>query len=129
MLEIKFHIGRGGRMRCPPQRPNRGSAISAIGFERIPPYWIEVSTHASRVMLRTVIQAGVIVALMAGTAVAQVAPLPDNTAPRSKKEKEQAAAEEAYKAATKKIGGPEKKSNDPWGDVRATSAPPAKTKQ
>jgi hypothetical protein len=100
-------------------------------------------------MQRTLIQAGAIIALLTGTAfgqvsfaqvasaqvvLAQVAPLTDNHAPPTKKEREQNAAEDAYRAATKKVIAPEKKSLDPWGDVRATatptpSTPPAKTKQ
>jgi len=96
-------------------------------------------------MQRTLIQAGTIIALLTATAVsqvaltqvalaqvvladvvlAQVAPLTDNHSSPTKKEREQNAAEDAYRAATKKVIAPEKKSLDPWGDVRANATPPA----
>jgi hypothetical protein len=81
-------------------------------------------------MQRTLIQAGAIIALLTGTtlaqvALAQVAPLTDNHATPTKKEREQNAAEDAYRAATKKVIAPEKKNVDPWGDVRANATQPA----
>ena len=82
-------------------------------------------------VLRKFIQAGAIIALMTGAVYAQVAPLPDNrsdTAP-TKEEEAKKTAHEAYKSSLKQIPGPDKKSDDPWGDVRPTSPTAAKNKQ
>jgi hypothetical protein len=79
-------------------------------------------------MLRKLIQAGAIIVLLSGAASAQVSPLPDNHATLTKEEKAQKDADEAYKEGVKKIPAPEKKSVDPWGDVRPSPPTAAKNK-
>ena len=68
----------------------------------------------------------IIVLLTTGIALAQVAPLPDNNARLTKEEQERAAADKAYKDASKTTLAP-KSSADPWGGVRP-SPPMAKNK-
>jgi len=80
-------------------------------------------------MLRKLIQAGAIVAFFTGSAAAQDT-LGISLNPRKQLSPEQIekqkAADEAYKAAMKKI--PDKNSSaDPWGNIRPTA--PAKNKQ
>ncbi len=71
-------------------------------------------------MLRKLIQAVAILSLIAGPAAAQVALSPFNAPAKRaltpEEVEKQKAADKAYKAAMDKI--PEKKSNDPWGNVR-----------
>ena len=69
----------------------------------------------------------IIVLLTMGLAVAQVAPLPDNTAKLTKEEQERVAADKAYRDASKTTLAP-KSPADPWGGVRP-SPPVAKNKQ
>jgi len=84
-------------------------------------------------MLRTLVPAGAILALLTGTAAAQLPPIsisPFNEPPKRALTQEeidkQKAAEDAYRHAVGKI--PEKKkSNDPWGNIRPDTA--AKNKQ
>ena len=82
-------------------------------------------------MVRKLILAGVILALAAGPAAAQVALSPFNTPQKRLTPEEiekKKAADAAYKAAMDKI--PEKKAtNDPWGSVReAPSGTPTAAK-
>jgi hypothetical protein len=82
-------------------------------------------------MLRKLIQAGAIIALLTGPAVAQIALSPFNERDKPKKTPEEIekdkARDSAYRAAMQKI--PEKKVADPWGNIRDTSPTPPKTKQ
>jgi len=88
-------------------------------------------------MLRNLLSAAVIVALMSGPALAQPAPssgsqlgIPLNgERPLTPEEIEKRkAADRAYNAAMQKI--PDKKpSSDPWGNVRPSSSTAAKNKQ
>ena len=73
------------------------------------------------------IQAVVLIALMAGSAHAQVAPLPDNNKPPTKEEREKQAADAAYRSSLKSV--PVTKSADPWADVRPNTPAAAKNKQ
>jgi hypothetical protein len=73
------------------------------------------------------IQAVALIALMAGSAYAQIAPLPDNNKPPTKEEKEKQAADAAYRSSLKSIFAT-KKPADPWANVRP-STPAAKNKQ
>jgi hypothetical protein len=85
-------------------------------------------------MLRKLIPAAAILSLVAGPAAAQVALSPFKHQERKLTPDEiakQKADDAAYKAAIDKI--PEKKANDPWGNIReapqaATSTATAKTK-
>jgi hypothetical protein len=81
-------------------------------------------------MLRTLIQAVVLIALTTGGAHAQVTPLPDNSknAPPTKEEKEKKAVDAAYRSSLKLIPGTEKPA-DPWAEVRPNSPTAAKKKQ
>jgi hypothetical protein len=81
-------------------------------------------------MLRKLIQAGAVLALLTGTAYAQF-PMPsmslggDKPPPTAEEIERQKAIDNAYSTATKKI--PEKQgAADPWGTVRP-SQPPAKS--
>jgi hypothetical protein len=84
-------------------------------------------------MLRTLIQAGAIIALLTGTASAQGVPMKfplkgDSKRPMTPEEIEkQKAADNAYHAAMEKI--PEKKAVDPWGNIRPSPATASKNKQ
>ena len=88
-------------------------------------------------MLRNLLSAAVIVALMLGPALAQPAPssgsqlgIPLNAErPLTPEEIEKRkAADRAYNAAMQKI--PDKKpSSDPWGNVRPSSSTTAKNRQ
>jgi hypothetical protein len=76
-------------------------------------------------MLRKLLGAAVILALLTGAAAAQL-PMPGislghNDKPKLSPEEQAAqdARDKAYKAQLNKI--PEKKSNDPWGNIRDTS--------
>jgi hypothetical protein len=83
-------------------------------------------------MLKKVVQAGALVVLLTGTALAQFAPsIPlggQDKPPLTPEQLErQKAIDNAYRAATKKI--PDKKPvTDPWGDLRSSNTS-AKTKQ
>ncbi len=79
-------------------------------------------------VLRTFIQAVALIALMTGAAYAQVAPLPDNSTPPTKEEKEKKAVDAAYGSSLKSIPGTEKPA-DPWGDVRPSAPAATKKKQ
>ena len=82
-------------------------------------------------MLRKLIQAGAIVALVTGTAAAQDAvgsPLNPRRPSTPEETARQKASDEAYKAAMKKI--PDKASStDPWGNIRPSAPTTAKNKQ
>jgi hypothetical protein len=82
-------------------------------------------------MLRKLIHAGAIAALAAGTAAAQDAvgiPLNARKPMTQEEIDKRKAADEAYKAAIKKI--PDKApSTDPWGNIRPGSPTAAKNKQ
>ena len=82
-------------------------------------------------MLRKLIQAGAIIALLTGPAAAQVALSPFNAPDKPRKTPEEIekdkARESAYSAAMQKI--PEKKVADPWGNIRDASPTPPKSKQ
>jgi hypothetical protein len=82
-------------------------------------------------MLRKLIQAGAILALVTGTAAAQDSVgIPLNARKTMTKEEieKQKASDEAYKAAMKKI--PDKASStDPWGNIRPGAPTAAKNKQ
>jgi hypothetical protein len=84
-------------------------------------------------MLPRTIFATAIMLLMAGAASAQVQPslhLKDDKPSRTKAQKEyDKALDRAYQSAIKKIPEPEKKSADPWGDIRPSSAAAGKNKQ
>jgi len=85
-------------------------------------------------MLKKLVLAGMIVAVLAGSAYAQNPLMPSFSLQEEKKRRtpeeiaRDKAIDDAYKSATKKI--PEKQANDPWADVRSTpSAPAPKNKQ
>jgi len=83
-------------------------------------------------MLRKLTEAGLVFALLTGTASAQklgaVPPLPSDNHPPTRQEIEaKKEADRAYKSAVEKI--PEKKPVDPWGDVRPAPSPGTKNKQ
>src|SRR5579871_5723174 len=80
-------------------------------------------------MLRKIIGAAIVLAVLTGSAAAQL-PMPSLSLGKDEKKKltpeEQAAQDardRAYKAELNKI--PEKKSNDPWGNIRDTGQPQA----
>jgi hypothetical protein len=87
-------------------------------------------------MLRKLLGAGIIIAVMTGAAVAQL-PMGLSFGHDEKKkltpdeQAQQDATDHAYKSTLQKI--PEKKTVDPWGNIRAASptvaAPTAKNKQ
>jgi len=83
-------------------------------------------------MLRTLIQAGAIIALLTATASAQGIPMKfplkgDKRQMTPEEIEKQKAAENAYHAAMEKI--PEKKAVDPWGNIRPSPATASKNKQ
>jgi hypothetical protein len=82
-------------------------------------------------MLRKLIQAGAIIALLTGAASAQMAISPfkpmDKRPMTEEERQKQEAAEKAYKSAMDKI--PEKKTVDPWGNIRPNPATASKNKQ
>ena len=80
-------------------------------------------------MLRKVIGAAIALAVLSGSAAAQM-PMPSISLGKDEKKKltpdEQAAQDardRAYKAELNKI--PEKKGNDPWGNIRSAGQPEA----
>jgi hypothetical protein len=81
-------------------------------------------------MLRKLIHAGAIIALLMGPAAAQIALSPFKTMEKPRKTPEEIekdkARDSAYSAAMQKI--PEKKVADPWGNIRDTSPTPPKNK-
>jgi hypothetical protein len=79
-------------------------------------------------VLRKSIQAVALIVLMTGGAYAQVAPLPDNTTPPTKEEREKKAADDAYRSSLRRIPATER-SADPWGDVRPSPPAAAEKKQ
>jgi hypothetical protein len=79
-------------------------------------------------MLQKLIQAAAIVALLTGTASAQI-PMSlknDKPPPTAEEIAKQKVIDQAYKSASQKI--PDKQVADPWGDVRQSPAPPPKNK-
>ncbi len=79
-------------------------------------------------VLRKIILAGAIIALLSANASAQIRALPDNHDQPTKEEREQKAKHDAYEAASKRL--PTTTKSDPWGTVRPTSEPaPLKKKQ
>jgi hypothetical protein len=82
-------------------------------------------------MLRKVIQAAAIIALLTGPAVAQM-PMPsislqqDKPPPTPEEVARQKALDNAYNSAARKI--PDKKLADPWGDIRTPPNTSAKNK-
>jgi len=72
-------------------------------------------------------RAAALIALMTGSAWAQVPPLPDNDKPPTKEEKEKQAVDAAYRASLKSIYTA-KKPTDPWADVRPDASATAKNK-
>jgi hypothetical protein len=80
-------------------------------------------------MSRKVIAAGAILVLLTtGTAFAQVAPLPDNNNKLTREEQERAAADRAYREASKTIQA-SKSAVDPWGGVRPGQNGPSQSGQ
>ncbi len=85
-------------------------------------------------MLCRVTQVAAILALLTEAASAQM-PKPalhlgGDKPPRTKEQKAyERALDEAYKSAVKKIPAPEKKSADPWGDIRQSPSTTAKNRQ
>ncbi|MGD0025440.1 MAG: hypothetical protein ABSC37_12590 [Xanthobacteraceae bacterium] len=83
-------------------------------------------------MLRKLMQAAAVIALLTGTASAQM-PMPavhlngDKRPPTPEEIEKQKAIDNAYKSATQKI--PDKKPVDPWGNVRPNPSPASKNKQ
>ena len=80
-------------------------------------------------MLRKIVGAAIISAILTGAAVAQL-PMPSLSLGKEEKRKltpeEQAAQDardKAYKAELNKI--PDKKANDPWGNIRDSGQPQA----
>ena len=89
--------------------------------------------NMSRNMLRTIIGAAAISAMLAGSALAQM-PMPSISLQNDKQKspdeiEHEKAVDRAYQSATKKI--PDRSAvNDPWADVRpAPPAAPPKKKQ
>ena len=86
-------------------------------------------------MLRKLIGASLIIAVMTGAAAAQLMPSfslhKDEKKLTPEEQAQQDATDHAYKSTLQKI--PEKKTVDPWGNVRSASptasAPTAKNKQ
>ncbi len=79
-------------------------------------------------VLRKLIQAVALIALMTGSVYAQVAPLPDNNKPPTKGEKEKQAADAAYQSSLKSIPATQNTA-DPWSDLRPSAPAAAKKKQ
>ncbi len=69
-----------------------------------------------------------LIAIMTGSAYAQVPPLPDNGKPPTKEEKEKQAVDAAYRASLKSIYAT-KKPTAPWADMRPDAPAVAKSKQ
>jgi len=84
----------------------------------------------TQTMLRRFVQVGAILALLTGTAAAQIPlsfPTHDDKPPPTAEEIEkQKALDNAYRSATGKI--PEKHVADPWGDIRTPSGTDTKHK-
>ena len=83
-------------------------------------------------VLRKIVHAGAIIALLTGAASAQIKTPGINLAPDRQRTPEeidkQKAIEDAYKSAIGKI--PDKKTPvDPWGGVRSNPSPSSKPKQ
>jgi hypothetical protein len=86
-------------------------------------------------MLRKLIGASLIIAVMTGAAAAQLMPSfslhKDDKKLTPEEQAQQDATDHAYKSTLQKI--PEKKTVDPWGNIRSTSptasAPNSKNKQ
>ena len=79
-------------------------------------------------VLRKFLQALALIALMTGSVYAQIAPLPDNSTPPTKEEREKKAADEAYRSGLKSIPAT-RQSADPWADLRPSTPTAAKKKQ
>lgn len=78
-------------------------------------------------LLRKLTRAAALIALMTGSAWAQIPPLPDNGKPPTKEEKEKQAVDAAYRASLKSIYAT-KKPTDPWAGVRSDAPVAAKNK-
>jgi hypothetical protein len=78
--------------------------------------------------LRKFILALALIALTTGSGHAQIAPLPDNSTPPTKEEREKKAADAAYRSSLKSIPATENTA-DPWADVRTNTPTAAKKKQ
>ena len=75
--------------------------------------------------LGRILGATIVIALLAGPALAQGGPAKYGEADKPKTPAEIAADKEAEKAYRRSLGNiPEQKSLDPWGTVRSDSAPP-----
>ncbi|MFY9761237.1 MAG: hypothetical protein WAL39_08570 [Xanthobacteraceae bacterium] len=79
-------------------------------------------------VLRKFIQALALIVLTTGAVYAQIAPLPDNSTPPTKEEREKKAADEAYRSGLKSIPATQQ-SADPWADLRPSGPTAAKKKQ
>jgi hypothetical protein len=76
-----------------------------------------------------VFRAAAVIALLAGPAYAQQAPVPRYGDDKGKSPQDIAAEREAEKAYKKSLGNiPEQAPADPWGNVRSNSAPKAVAK-
>jgi hypothetical protein len=78
-------------------------------------------------VLRKFIHALALIVVTTGSVYAQVAPLPDNSTPPTKEEREKKAADDAYRSSLRRIPATENTA-DPWADLRP-SPPAAKKKQ
>ena len=78
--------------------------------------------------LRKFILALALIVLTTGSGYAQIAPLPDNSTPPTKEEREKKAADDAYRSSLRRIPATENTA-DPWGDVRPSAAPAAAKKK
>jgi hypothetical protein len=82
-------------------------------------------------MLRKLVQAAAVIALLAAPAAAQFMPsLPlggtDKPPPTPEEVEKQKALDNAYKSATSKIPDKKQQATDPWGNIR--QSPPPKNK-
>jgi hypothetical protein len=79
-------------------------------------------------VLRKIVQAVALIALMTGGVYAQVAPLPDNNTPPTKEEQQKKADDDAYRSSLRSIPAAAKPA-DPWADQRPNTPAAAKKKQ
>jgi hypothetical protein len=81
-------------------------------------------------ILGNILGAAAVIALLAGPAYAQTAPVPRyGDVDKDKTPQEKEAAKEAERAYQRSLGNiPEQKSGDPWGAVRSDNAPKAAAK-
>jgi hypothetical protein len=117
------------------ERVNNNYDDSCPQFWRKLTKWgiLSVIVSLTKDILRKIVHAGTIIALLTGAASAQIKTPGINLAPQDRQmtpeEKEkQKAVEDAYKSAIGKI--PDKKTPvDPWGTVRSNPSPSPKPKQ